>query len=48
MFPIFLPLCGAACIVTAPAKAAYEGVKLAGKGAYYTGYGVYKAGEFSV
>ncbi|MEL6567977.1 MAG: hypothetical protein AAFQ22_06125 [Pseudomonadota bacterium] len=45
LFPlIFL----SACIVTAPAKAAYEGVKLAGKGVYYTGYGAYKVGEFTV
>jgi len=43
-----LPLALSACIVTAPARVAYEGVKLAGKGAYYTGYGVYKAGKFTV
>jgi len=43
-----LPWSLTACIVTAPAKAAYEGVKLAGKGVYYTGYGAYKAGKFTV
>ncbi|MEM1106497.1 MAG: hypothetical protein AAGH87_08910 [Pseudomonadota bacterium] len=37
-----------ACIVTAPARAAYSGAKLAGKGAYYAGYGVYKVGAFTV
>ncbi|MEM1149566.1 MAG: hypothetical protein AAGI03_03290 [Pseudomonadota bacterium] len=46
--PILFSLILSGCIVTAPAKAAYEGVKLAGKGVYYTGYGVYKAGKFTV
>lgn len=48
LIPIVFALVLPGCIVSAPARVAYEGVKLAGKGVYYTGYGVYKAGKFTV
>lgn len=45
-----LTLCAAlgACVVTAPAKAVWNGAKLAGKGVYYTGKGMWQVGKMTV
>lgn len=48
LFLLALAMVLSGCVVTVPAKVAYEGTKLAGKGVYYTGYGVYNAGKFTV